>query len=490
MSATAGQLQEFSGNRFAEMSHFFQDFGRVRAWLGTHSLAQQPADLDKMVCGISVDSRSVQPGGLFFALAGRGLKSRDGHRYLQAAVDNGARFLCIDRRFAGLLPTKAAIARVDHPLKSLQELARQYLAWQGARVIAVTGSVGKSTATQLLRQLLQSHIPTGATLGNQNGQIGVPLSLLNNLQAAHRWMVLEMGIDGPDQMANLVRIAPPEIALITALSRVHMARFCNLRALGLAKAGIFFSPATRVGLLNARDSLSEELARQGQCPKLFFGRRQLPNLSLWGQLRGQTLHLGEASRRLKLPYPEALAPHQLDSLLAALCAARQVPLNFEEIAKSLSRVRGLAGRFLRICRDALTLVDDTYNASAASVLGALKSLPAPKSGGRRWAVLAKMEDLGSATQREHQRVAAHSARALDALICLEPMPEVVFAKWQCESKPIWRASSHEQILEILRGELRAGDVVLLKGSRKGGLDRLVKPLLDLAEQLANRYSAP
>ena len=173
-----------------------------------------------------------------------------------------------------------------------------------------------------------------------------------------------MGMDSPGQLANLVRIAPPEIALVTTLSKVHMDRFSNLQALGEAKAEIFLSPATRIGVLNAGTPHVKEMAKRGICRNIYFSSQPASEISLLGQLKDQSLLLSEGAARQVVRYPDTLAPHHLDSVLAALCAARQVPLTFEQIAFSLSQVKGLFGRFHTHCTQAFTLIDDTYNASA------------------------------------------------------------------------------------------------------------------------------
>ncbi len=452
---------------------------QMRTWLAPHSLElaeQAPTQSD--IASVCVDSRAAQQNALFFALQGSA-PDRDGHHYLADAVQRGARILCVDRHFRGKVPKGVGVLRVDDTLIALQEMARGYLAHVGARVIAISGSIGKTSTTQLLGQIVRPHLNVALSQGNQNGQIGLPLSILNVLKAEDAWIILEMGIDRPGQLTRLIQIAPPEIALLTALEPVHMDHFATLRDLARAKGELFLSKHTRLGLLNGQMRYLEDFRARGNCRKVVFGGSRRTAAQFRGELFQGKFAITEGPKRWSAPLSTHLAPHQLSCLLGAISAARHMPLTPEQIAQSCATLFLPKGRFTHVPCQGITLIDDTYNASAASVMGALQSLPHPRKGGRRLAILAQMEELGPFAASAHRRVSTCAQRHLDGLICLEPMHIALFDAWRGASTPIWRASSFFDVLAILKDQLRSGDVLLLKGSRKWKLEELVAPIMQL-----------
>lgn len=449
---------------------------QLRLWIEEHEYVQ-PAK-SAMVESVVVDSRLVRPNSLYFALPNETSSSRNGHEFLVDATARGAILLCVERGFAGPFPPGAGLFKVADSLASLQKLARNYLAHCRAKVIAITGSIGKTTTTHLLGQIAASHLPLAFTEGNQNGRIGLPLTLLNNLKSHHKWIALEMGMDRPGQLAHLTSLAPPSLAVITAIEPAHMDHFSTLSDVARAKGEILFSPQLKSALLNADSHCHCELQAMGRCIKKIFSSRD-PTLGDFGIERSEDeLIFYEGGKRVAhLAFPPKLAPHHLSCLLAAVALSRQLDLTYEQIASRWSLLSPPGGRFTAHQRGDFTLIDDSYNASPTSVLVSLAALPEPPQGGRRLALLAPMEELGHCSQQAHLKVGEAAFLHLDGLICLDPMADLIANRWRSDRKPLWRASSLEGALEILRFELGPSDILLIKGSRRWGLEMIVDSIL-------------
>jgi len=438
---------------------------------------------------LCTDSRQLQPGQVFIALVG---DSFDGHRFVAAAIEAGAAaVLCNASRLepgsAGGPTTLQALATrhgcpiwaVDDTLAAYQRLAclaRQRLQ---APVVAVTGSAGKTTTRELIKATLAPLGPIWASSGNENNDIGVPLTLLG-ASPDHRALVIEMGMRGLGEIERLSRCAEPDVAVITNIGTAHIGRLGSREAIATAKCEI--TTALRTGglvvipagdpLLDAalgavwsgrvlRVALSGDAVAPGAVPADLTAELDEP---------GRTLQL-QSGDALPLPLP---GRHNARNLLLAIAVAQELGVPTAALASLEVTVPG--GRNRRLQLGGLTVLDETYNASPEAVLAALDLLAAQP--GRRFAVLGTMLELGTRSVELHQQVASRAAALqLDGLVVVASGAEAnAMAAAAAELPRLALVATPEEAAAPLQDWLRAGDVVLLKASRGVALERLI-PLL-------------
>lgn len=445
--------------------------------------------------GGAVDSRAVRPGELFVALKG---EQTDGYYYIPQAVEaRAAAILCArphDEATAHGVPQLV----VPDPLAALQRLARERLRCQPeARVIAITGSNGKTSVKEATATLLQHLAPTLKTEGNLNTETGLPLTLLR-LLPEHRFAVLEMGAQWVGEITALCRIAPPDIAVCTVVGPEHLEFFGSLEGVadGESEAVAALSPQG-VAVLNGDDPVVRNMARRTQACVVTYGRRpgaQVRALRVWGDpLTGLrfTLAHGGQQVRVMLHTPGA---HAVTTALAASAVALACGMDLERIAAALGEIRPVKRRGeVKPAVNGATLVDDSYNANRQSAIAAVELLRGAKvvPGGRRVFVFGDMLELGDYATAEHAAVGTAAASAnLDALVLVGsdvaataeaalqaglPADRVhLFAAPLADHSAL--AAARQSAAALVREALRPGDVVLVKGSLGVGMDAIVKEL--------------
>jgi UDP-N-acetylmuramoyl-tripeptide--D-alanyl-D-alanine ligase len=357
---------------------------------------------------------------------------------------------------------------VPDVLGALQELARQKVAESGARIVAVTGSVGKTTTKEFTAALLQGSYRVGKTPGNANSQTGVPLTILN-AQGDEEVLVLEMGMSREGEMARLVAIAPPEIALLTKIGVSHAHYFPDgVAGIAREKTQIFSHPRTRVRI--AHSSTRAFLAAGKAC--VLYGAEGDYQLQTEGSCV-VIVERREKSPAIRLP---VTATHIRENFLAAVTIARSMGVEWEEVQERARALAPYRMRFEVVERQGVVFINDAYNASPESMRAALANLPAPASGGRRVAVFGEMKELGVYAESAHREIAEESLRLIDHLLCLgegcAPMEEVFLRA----GRPVNRFADRALLRESLRSLVRPGDVVLIKGSRSNGLWSLLEEM--------------
>lgn len=424
------------------------------------ALMGSPIDREAAVSGVAIDSRLVKPGELFFALKGERV---DGHAYIAEVASKGAVGAVVARSYAGN-DAGLLLIRVPDVLDALQRTTKQILQQRKALIVAVTGSVGKTTTKDFIADLLSPKYLVAASPGNSNSQVGLPLAILNHTEGKEDVLVLEMGMTHPGQLAKLVQIAPPHIAVITTTTLVHACNFSGLEEIGRTKAEIFSHPDTQVGLLDRRIINFDELAHIGKCRKVSFAVDS----------EEADFSLSVEQNKMKIQTPDGMGildlltlpgVHNRHNFLAAVAVARVLGLTWDEIAHA-SRALRLPERRLQIVeREGVTFINDSYNANEVSLKAALSSLPEPKAGGKKIAVIGRMVDLGKFSVGCHKAVAEFALDRVDYLFCFgdesQPMQEV----WNKADRPVVWAEERAAIVRKLREVLAPGDVVLLKGSR-------------------------
>jgi UDP-N-acetylmuramoyl-tripeptide--D-alanyl-D-alanine ligase len=424
---------------------------------------------------VSTDSRTLQPGDLFVSLQGPRF---DGHDHLGQALERGAVGAIVSR--GGSLPLPAL--QVADTLVGLGRLAGLWRQASPTSLVAVTGSNGKTTVKEMLASILGFQGDLLATRGNLNNAIGLPLTLLQLQQQAYA--VVEMGASSKGEIGYLSRIARPDVALITNAGRAHLEGFGNVDGVARAKAEIIqgLADAGRF-IYNADDpsaSLWQELA-SGR-PGRTFGIRN--RADVWSPEQGVEFRWDEggfssrfpvvtAGGELEIEYPLAGRHNRLNAL-AAIAAAAELGAEPAVIRAGFERLEPVKGRLQPLAgAGGVRLIDDTYNAnpdSVAAAIGVLTSVP-----GRRFLVLGELAEMGQEAHRFYEEIGGLARSAGVQYLYAVGEAGRAAARFGAGGRSFDR---RERLIESLQQELEAGDLVLVKGSRSAGMERVVSALAD------------
>ncbi|MDP8963140.1 MAG: UDP-N-acetylmuramoyl-tripeptide--D-alanyl-D-alanine ligase [Cyanobacteriota bacterium] len=437
-------------------------------------LAATPINLSEeaasAVCtGITTDTRRLQPGHLFLALRG---EKFDGHDFAGVAVEKGAIAVIADRRAAPQLNGVPQL-QVEDTLLAYQQIARWWRDQFDIPVIAVTGSVGKTTTKELIAAVLSTKGNVLKTQANYNNEIGVPKTLLE-LGSEHDYAVIELAMRGPGQIALLAQIARPTVSIITNVGTAHIGLLGSEQAIANAKCELLAEmPSTSVAVLNHDNQrLIETAATVWQGETLTYGLEG-------GDLRGRMIDPETLEvEGMQLPIPLA-GRHNALNYLGALAVAKQLEVDWAPLTKGLS-VELPSGRSRRYeLPNDIVILDETYNAGLESMLAALQLL-AQTPGKRHIAVLGAMKELGERSPEFHQQVGKMAQQLnLDALLILVNDPEAEAIATGAASLPTECFSSYEALVKRLEELVRSGDRILFKASRSVGLDRVVNQFRQL-----------
>ncbi|AFZ08782.1 UDP-N-acetylmuramoyl-tripeptide--D-alanyl-D-alanine ligase [Oscillatoria nigro-viridis PCC 7112] len=420
--------------------------------------------------GIATDTRTLEGGEVFLALRGENF---DGHQFVAKARDLGAIAAIVDRHWQEELPN-FPLLRVDDTLKAYQSIARWWRDQFSIPIVAVTGSVGKTTVKELIAAVLSTKGNVLKTQYNYNNEIGVPKTLLE-LSPAHNYAVIEMGMRGSGEIALLSQMARPTVAVITNVGTAHIGRLGSEEAIAQAKCELLAEmPADSVAILNHDcDRLIATAAKVWQGKTLTYG---LEGGDLCGQLLNHDTMLVEGVE-LPLPLP---GRHNAVNYLAALAVGKVLGIDWEVLKQGLS-VQLPDGRARRydLPQD-IVILDETYNAGLESMLAALRLL-ADTPGKRRIAVLGTMKELGDRAIEFHRQV-GRAARDLhlDALFVFADFEEAAAMAAGAAGLPlvevedIARENSHEDLARHLMEFVGPGDLILFKASHSVELNRVVE----------------
>ena len=437
------------------------------------------ADPDVVISGpVVVDSREVVSGGLFVAINGERV---DGHDFADAAVAAGAVAVLAER------PVGVPAIVVADSVIALGALARSVVdRLDQAVVVAVTGSSGKTSTKDLLSQVLAARGPLVAPPGSYNTEIGVPLTVLA-ADSSTRTLVLEMGARGLGHIARLCRIAPPFVGVVLNVGSAHVGEFGDREAIARAKAELVEAlPAGGTAVLNGDDPAVRRMADQTQARVLMFGA------SVHAELRAQDIVFDAAGHpSFTLVAPDGTAAvalnvvgeHQVANALATAAVAHVLGLGVAVVAAELGKARAISRWRMEVTErpDGITVVNDAYNANPDSMRAALKALVAMAGERRTWAVLGEMRELGDASADDHDALGRLAVRLdVNRLVAVGPAARAIHlgaaheGSWADEAA--W-VPDIEAALDLLREQLRPGDVVLVKASRAAGLERLAEALV-------------
>jgi len=445
------------------------------------------------IVNVVQDSRLAGPQSLFVALRG---ETHDGHAFISQALQGGAiavlaeqvpegvaNVTICDLRAGGACPgtlIPPVVFLVPDSLQALQRLAAYWRRKHQVEVIAVTGSVGKTSTKEMIAAVLQQRFRVLKNEKNLNNEIGLPLSVLQ-LTPAHQKAVLEMGMYALGEIRLLCEIARPRIGVVTNVGPSHLARLGTIERIAQAKAELVEAlPEDGVAVLNGDDSRVREMARLCKGEVFFYGHET--NFDLWADeveshgLEGirLRLHYGKESVYLRVPL---LGRHSVHTVLAAAAVGLVERMSWEEIGAGLSTVPEQLRLIVVPGINGSTLIDDTYNASPVSCLAALNLLAELE--GRRVAVLGDMLELGAYEEEGHRLVGRRVVEVVAHLVAVGPRGRLIGEEaLACglASERVSFADSNREAVALLREILQPGDYVLIKGSRGMKMEEIVEEL--------------
>ena len=452
---------------------------------------KRPAQAAQPIRCVVIDSREVEPGDLFVALKG---ERADGHNFVADAFSRGAvaalveQDLPLDCRVIDLRPESTAVVqvtlpvclRVNNTLTSLQDLAGGWRSKFNARVVGITGSVGKTSTKELVWTVLSRRFRVLRSEGNLNNEIGVPLTLLQ-LEPAHQRVVLEMGMYARGEIARLCELARPAVGVVTNIGPVHLERLGSLEAIAAAKAELVEAlPPDGVAILNYDEPLVLAMADRARSRVLLYGLDS--RADLWADdiesegLEGISFQMHSRRESMKVHVP-LLGRHSVHTVLRAAAVGLAEGMTWDDI------LAGLQDRQAQIRLVAVpgprgsTLLDDTYNSSPASAIAALNLLAELE--GRKIAVLGDMLELGSYEEEGHKLVGRRAMDVVELLVAVGPRGRILGQEaLSLGMKPdhVYLCESNQAAIEYLHETIRPGDCVLVKGSRGIKMEEIVNAL--------------
>lgn len=451
-----------------------------------------PADANtRPVVSVVTDSRLVGADSLFVAFVG---EQHDGHTFVPEAFARGAAAVLVERPLvgwpvvdcrSGMLPGMEMPAGpvqiwVENTLPALQQLARYWRQLFSVRVTGITGSVGKTTTKELIGAVLSQRYCTLKSEGNQNNEIGLPLTLLR-LRPKHAQVVLEMGMYVPGDIRLLCDIARPQVGVLTLVGSVHMERAGSLEALIAGKRELVEAlPPYGVAVLNYDEPLVMGMAPFTAARVFTYGLDR--RADVWADdiislgLQGMRFRLHYAGETISVHMP-LLGRHNVHTALRAAAVGLIEGLGWDEIATGLREYRDQLRLLVVEGPHGSLILDDTYNASPESTLAALNLLR--ELDGRRVAVLGDMLELGSAETEGHQIVGRRAAAVADVLIAVGPRARIIGQAALAAGLPPDRLSFAQDVaaaIPLVNDVVGPGDIILIKGSHGARLDRLVTAL--------------
>ncbi len=433
---------------------------------------------------VVIDGRLPIPGALFVALKGENF---DGHQFIAQAVNSGAAGVCVATSFVmPALVSGVSVLRVDDTLLALQQMAVAARTAFTGKVVAITGSNGKTTTKQLTAAVLRAQYGDDAVLateGNFNNHIGVPLTLLK-LRAHHQVAVIEMGMNHFNELSLLTRIAKPDVAVITNAGPAHLEGVGSLAGVAKAKGEIFESlGGDAIAVLNRDDEFCaywQVLARSVHQVTFGFSKDATVNGSFTPPSQLTLNIAGSEGQNNTVDLP-LIGEHNARNALAAAAVGHALNAPLATIKRGLVTATNIAGRLTqKKLANGTRVIDDSYNANPASMRAAIDVLRA--ASGKRYLVIGDMAEMGEHWQAMHREVAGYAAAAqLDGVYTLGPKFKSVSDALGSKSRSF---DSIDSLVSMLIDELDNNTTVLAKGAHSMAMHRVIEKLEDLLKEAA------
>lgn len=416
--------------------------------------------------GFALDSREVKKGDLFIALEGERV---DGHDFLEEAFANGASAALIKKGVHTSFPHFA----VDNPVLALQQLATDELAKRGQRIIAVTGSVGKTTTKEFLFDLISGSFSIAKSPGNRNSQVGLPQSILEADPEAE-FLLLEMGMTDRGHIEKLVSIAPPEIAIITKIGTAHMDLLGSQEAIAHAKGEIFSHSLTKLAVLAAEDL--EKFP--------FLRKKTNAEFSTFSKNNGDlTFSSNKSEVILTFPNHEKITcilpfatTHFHYNFAGAALVAFHLGVSPEEIVQRAGSLKGFKRRFELVEKEGVSFLNDCYNANLEAFAAAMENLPA-NIRGKKIGVIGHMPELGCFSEQAHRELASIIAPHFDFFLCIGEQITPTVEELEKKKKNVEVFATFSDLEHRFSQVASSGDFAYIKGANTLQLWRLAEDSL-------------
>ncbi len=440
------------------------------------------------VKGISIDTRTLNPGDLYVAIKG---ETNDGHDYVANAFEKGATAAVIDEAHAEALKGLGSLYIVNNTLGALEALGRAARQRTQARITTITGSVGKTSTKEALRIVLEDNGRTHASVASYNNHWGVPLTLAR-MPAETQFGIFEIGMNHAGEITPLTKMVRPHIAIITTIAPVHLENFDSIDGIADAKAEIFSGlEADGIAILHRDIAQYDRLVRQvGDAQVLSFGEDENADARLIeckSNSEGQDISAIIQGMRISY-HLGAPGRHMAINSLAILLATKSLGLDLARAAHSLSSFKSPNGRGARfelpIQNGTFTLIDESYNANPASMRAALTLLGEIDVKGRRIAILGDMLELGPNSADLHKGlIEPILANKIDRVFASGPMMKHLFDALPADIKGEWTAEA-QSLVSPLTQTIKPGDALMIKGSNGSRMGPVVAKLKEIftAEQ--------
>ena len=444
--------------------------GRIVTFLDAGA---DPAALNASATGYSIDSRTIQPGELFFAVKG---EKMDGHDFVAQAIEKGAVAAVVSRAKAAQFSTLPLIA-VEDTLVALQTLATAVRRLWGKPLVGVTGSAGKTTTKEAIAHVLATRLRVHKSEGNFNNHFGLPLMLLK-LQPEHDLAVIEMGMSHAGEIAVLAKIALPETGVVTNVAPVHLEFFDSIADIARAKYELIQSlPAGGTAVLNADDEYVSQFGRDFKGKVVQYGMGltanvRAENVAARGE-DGSTFDVVVGDQREPASLP-LVGSHNILNALAAVAVALEQGFALRDAVAAVAALAAADKRGQVVRLGNITIINDCYNSNPkamAAMVDSLASMPAQ----RRIVVAGEMLELGPMGAEMHRESGKHVAAAkIDLLIGVRGLAEQIVAGASAAGTKALFVATPEEAGEWLRKNTRDGDAVLLKASRGVKLEKALE----------------
>ena len=432
------------------------------------------------ITGVSIDSREAAAGNLFAAVRGA---NTDGHRFIDAAFANGCSAALIDDAgYADKIPAGMGVVLVADTVKALQDIALYYRESMDIKIIGVTGSVGKTGTSDMVKAVCSRKFKTAKTRGNFNNHLGLPLSILN-FDPDTEVGILEMGMDRPGEIEFLAGIAKPDIGIITNIGTAHIEYLGSRENIFKAKMEITkYFGRDNVLIVNGDDDFLGSLCdTEYRLVKVGAGggsRVYVYNISDSAENGVEfTLEYEEKTTRIHLPVPET---HNAVNAALAIAAGIETGVSVQEAAEGLKNLEFTDKRLSVKGKNGIKIIDDTYNASPASMKAAIDVLMSAK-GLRKVAILGDMFEQGQQSRAYHEEVGKYASdKSVDMLIAIGADAEYIKkgALKGMSAENVRYYKTKNDFLKEIKNIIKSGDVVLVKGSRGMAMEQIVKRIME------------
>lgn len=470
----------------------------AEAAMGAGALLEAPSSITNAgalaASGYSIDSRTVRPGELFFAVRGERL---DGHDFAAAALERGAVAAVVARARVASLPDSVLahpLLAVEDPLFALQSLAAHVRRQWGRTLIAVTGSAGKTTTKDAIAAALSAKFNVLKSQGNLNNAFGLPLQLLR-LEPEHEIAVVEMGMNHSGEIDALARIAAPDWGVVTNVGNAHVENFPDGQA-GVARAKfelVAALPASGAAFLNCDDAYVSQFGRDFPGRAIYFGFGPCADpriLSVREDAAGLHVRFRAGERESELTL-QLLGAHNALNAMAALAVAREAGVDPDAAAVALASLTAGDKRGQIVALGGATILNDCYNSNPEALESMIATLAARPAAGRRILIAGEMLELGEHAPALHAACGRAAAKAgIDLVVGVRGNAEHLAEAARAAGAQSIFLPDAEAAGEWLTANLRAGDAVLVKGSRGVGLERAIERAMERASEIAKAPPAP